>query len=68
MRGRTTIQLTFEMEFSHDGNGARVLAIRSDGHTLSVADEAVLISTLPPELWEQIKADAFEDAEPVEEE
>lgn len=61
-RGQVTINLTFELEFADDGNDAQILAIRSDGHLVNVAKEAALIAQLPEALWEQIKADAWEDA------
>ena len=61
-RGTTTINLTFEIEFADDGNDAKVLSIRSDGHLVDVASEPFLTDALPEPLWEQIKADAWEDA------
>lgn len=64
-RGTTTINLTFELEFADDGNDAQVLAIRSDGHLVDMASEPFLTDALPEALWEQIKADAWEDATDV---
>ncbi len=65
-RGTVTINLTFEIEFADDGNDPSVTAIRSDEHLVEMASENFLIDALPEALWEQIKADAWEDATPVD--
>jgi hypothetical protein len=64
--GTATINLTFEIDFADDGNDPAVTAIRSDGHVVDVAAENFLIDALPEALLEQLKADAWDDAVPVD--
>jgi hypothetical protein len=61
-RGTCSITLTFEIEFADDGNEADIKAIRSDNHLVEMASEAFIVDALPEALWDQIKADAWEDA------
>lgn len=65
-RGTCSITLTFDLEFADDGNDAAVVAIRSGEHLVDMAQERSLIAALPEALWEQIKAEAWEDSDAVD--
>lgn len=65
-RGTCSITLTFELEFADDGNDAAVVAIRSGEHLVDMAHEQALLAALPEALFEQVKAEAWEDSEPVD--